>query len=275
LRNPLNQLANAHPFKQALAILTLLLVVALAFEAWGLLFSPPPKHHVAKKTVVAAPPPTPTATASDLPSPTQTAAVPIPVSSTVATAQGKLVVARTQPNAKAKVVQSISPHNLIGQDTPFLVLDSQPGWWRVQLPVAPNGTTGWVSTDQVATSTVGDFILATLSTYRLDHYRDGKLVDSFPIGVGVPATPTPTGTFYVWAIQDAPGPPYDPVILGLSAHSPTLSNWPYGGIVGVHGWADTSVEGKQISNGCLRMKPADVSKLEQNLPLGTPIQIID
>jgi hypothetical protein len=201
--------------------------------------------------------------------------VPIPVSSTVATAQGKLVVARTEPNAKAKVVQSISPHNLIGQDTPFLVTGSQPGWLQVQLPVRPNGTTGWVPADQLATSTVGDYLLATLSTYRLDHYRDGKLVDSFPIGIGVPATPTPTGTFYIWAIQDAPGPPYDPVILALSAFSPTLGNWPYGGIVGVHGWQDPSVEGKQISNGCLRMHPGDVSKLEKDLPLGTPIQIVN
>jgi lipoprotein-anchoring transpeptidase ErfK/SrfK len=65
------------------------------------------------------------------------------------------------------------------------------------------------------------------------------------------------------------------VILALSAFSPTLTNWPYGGIVGVHGWQDPSVEGKQISNGCLRMHPADVTKLEQNLPLGTPIQIVN
>lgn len=274
MRNPLNQLANAHPFKQALAILTLLLVVALAFEGWGLVFGGPPRHAAAKKVAVAASPtPSPTETASELPPPATTA-VPIPVSSTVATAQGQLVVARTQPNPKAKVVTSISPHNLIGQDTPFLVVGSQPGWWQVQLPIRPNGTTGWVAANQVATSTVGDFILATLSAYRLDHYRNGKLVDSFPVGTGVTATPTPTGTFYVWAIQDQPGPPYDPVILGLSAFSPTLTNWPYGGIVGVHGWADTSVEGKQVSNGCLRMKPGDVSKLEQNLPLGTPIQII-
>ena len=274
MRNVLSRLANAHPLKQALAVVAVLLVAAAAFEGWGLLSRSTPKHHVAKPAAAVTTTESPTPSPSDLPPPTQTA-VSIPVSSTVATAQGKLVVARTEPNAKAKVVQSISPHNLIGQDTPFLVMGSQPGWLQVQLPVRPNGTTGWVPADQVATSTVGDYLLATLSTYRLDHYRDGKLVDSFPIGIGVPATPTPTGTFYIWAIQDAPGPPYDPVILALSAFSPTLSNWPYGGIVGVHGWQDPSVEGKQISNGCLRMHPGDVSKLEKDLPLGTPIQIVD
>jgi len=271
----LSRLANAHPLTQALAIVSVIVLLALGVIGWSALFGSKPKKAHPKPGAVASPSASPTPTASDLPAPTQTAAVPIPVSSTVATAQGKPIVARAQPNAKAKVVTQLSPHNLIGQDTPFLVLGSQPGWYQVQLPVRPNGTTGWVPADQVATSTVGDFLLATLSTYRIDHYRDGKLMDSFPIGIGVPTAPTPTGTFYVWAIQDAPGPPYDPVILALSGFSPTLANWPYGGIIGVHGWADPGVEGKQISNGCLRMHPGDVSKLEQNLPLGTPIQIID
>ena len=275
MRNVLSRLANAHPLKQALAVVVVLLLAVAAFEGWGLLFRSSPKRPVAKPVAVARPTESPTPTPSDLPPPTQTA-VPIPVTSTVATAQeAGLVVAHTEPQAKAKVVAKIEPHNLIGQSTPFLVVGSQPGWWQVQLPVRPNGTTGWVSADQVVTSTVGDFLLATLSTYRLDHYKDGKLVDSFPMGIGVPATPTPTGTYYVWAIQDAPGPPYDPVILALSAFSPTLANWPYGGIVGVHGWQDPAVVGKQISNGCLRLHPSDVSKLEKNLPLGTPIQIIN
>ena len=159
-------------------------------------------------------------------------------------------------------MQSISPHNLIRQDTPFLVVGTQPGWLQVQLPVRPNGTTGWVSADQVATSTVGDYLLATLSTYRLDHYRDGKLVDSFPIGIGVPATPTPTGTFYIWAIQDAPGPPYDPVILALSAFSPTLTSWPLGGIVGVHG--------SQALN-----HPADDDRFRSAVRVFLQVQIVD
>lgn len=273
LQQRLYKLANAHPLAQALAIVLVLVLVALAFEGYGALFGPAPKHAAAAKP---APKPSasPTETPSELPSPTETPAVPIPVSSTVATAQDTLVVARTTPSAKAKTVASIPPHNLIGQSTPFLVVGSQPGWLQVQLPVRPNGTTGWVAQDQLVTSTVGDFLLVTLSAYRIDHYKDGKLVDSFPVGIGVTNTPTPTGSFYLWAIQDAPGPPYDPTILALSAFSPTLTNWPYGGIVGIHGWSDPSVEGKQVSNGCIRMHPADISKLELNLPLGTPIQII-
>ena len=273
LQQRLYRLANAHPLAQALAIVLILVLVALAFEGYGALFGPAPKRHVAAKAKPT-PSASPTETPSELPSPTQTPPVPIPVSSTVATAQDAVVVARTTPNARAKTLASVPPHNLIGQSTPFLVVGSQPGWLQVQLPVRPNGTTGWVAANQLVTSTVGDFLLVTLSAYRIDHYKDGKLVDSFSVGVGLPNTPTPTGTFYLWALQDAPGPPYDPAILALSAFSPTLINWPYGGIVGIHGWADPSVEGKQISNGCIRMHPADITKLELNLPLGTPIEII-
>jgi lipoprotein-anchoring transpeptidase ErfK/SrfK len=189
-------------------------------------------------------------------------------------AHDKIVVARRQPNAKAPAVAQFSPHNLIGQDTPFLVIAVQPGWYQALLPMRPNGTTGWIAAEDVTIQEVKDFILANLSKYQLEHYVDGKKVDSFSMGVGVPTTPTPTGLFYVWAIQENPGPPYDPVIFALSGFSPTLQNWPYGGIVGIHGWSDPGVEGKQISNGCIRLRQSDASKLQRNLPLGTPVQVI-
>lgn len=270
----MQRLATASPLTQALAIVGMLILLAAGFEGWSAVFGSP--RHRGARVVATAPTASPTSTpTASTPAAEAAPPVPIPTTSTVATASGTLVVARAQPNAKAKVVANISPHNLIGQETPFLVLDSQPGWYQVQLPVRPNGATGWVNASQVTTSVVSDFLLVSLSTYRLDHYVSGKRVDSFPVGIGLPQTPTPTGTYYVWAIQDAPGAPYDPVIFALSAFSPTLLNWPLGGIIGVHGWQDPGVEGQKVSNGCVRMHPDDATKLEKNLPLGTPIQIIN
>jgi lipoprotein-anchoring transpeptidase ErfK/SrfK len=269
----LYRLANGPPLVQGLAVLTVLVLLAVLFIAGNALLGSG-KPHRSPHTVTAATP-SESPSASPTPSPETSTAVPIPPTSTVARAtSAKPVVARTQPNAKAAVVASISPHNLIGQDTPFLVVGAQPGWYQALLPVRPNGTTGWISADQVKTEQVSDYLLASLSTYKLDHYVNSKLVDSFQMGIGVPTTPTPTGTYYVWAIQTDPGPPYDPVIFALSAFSPTLTNWPDGGIVGVHGWADASVVGKQVSNGCLRLRQADAKKLEDTLPIGTPIQIV-
>ena len=270
----LYRLANGSPLVQGLAVVTVLVLLAVLFIAGNALLGSG-KSNPKRQAAVASPTPSESVSASSTPSPEASPSVPIPPTSTVARATStQPVVARKDPNAKAKVVATIQPHNLIGQETPFLVVGAQPGWYRALLPVRPNGTTGWISADQVNTEQVSDYLLVSLSNYRLDHYVNAKLVDSFQMGIGVPATPTPTGTFYVWAIQTDPGPPYDPVIFALNGFSPTLSNWPYGGIVGVHGWADAGVIGKQVSNGCLRLRQADAKKLEDTLPIGTPIQIV-
>lgn len=269
----LYRLANSSPVVQGLAVFGVLMLLVVVFEADALIFGGSPAHHAAKP-VAMAPSPEPSASPAPTPSASPPASVPIPTSSTVAVAQVNVVVAHTSPDARSRVVANIPHHNLIGQETPFLVVASQPGWYQALLPVKPNGTTGWISSDQVRIQQVNDFLLASLSSFTLKHYQNGNLVDTFPIAVGAANTPTPTGQFYVWAIQQNPGPPYSPVIFALSAFSETLKNWPDGGIVGIHGWSDPSVEGKAISNGCLRMHQGDATKLESALPLGTPVEIV-
>lgn len=265
----LARLKNPSPRMIAVATVTALALTAAAFMT-GVL---PNGGHRAR-TAVAATTPTPEEGASPLPTPSGPPGVPIPVSSTVVIAQSNVVVARKAPDAKAGVVANIQHHNIIGQETPLLVTATVPGWYQVLLPVKPNGTAGWVAAADVREEVTNDFLLATLSAFRIDHYVGGKLKESFPVATGASATPTPTGLFYLWAIQADPGPPYDPVIFALSAFSPTLTNWPLGGIVGIHGWSDPSVEGQAISNGCLRMHPGDAGRLQSELQLGVPVQIV-
>lgn len=267
-RNPFK---NPTPAGQVMAAIIALGLTAAAFQA-GIL---PNGRSAAARPQPAAPSPSPSdVPSSPLPPVTSTAGIPIPRTSLVATANDNVIVARRTPDPKGAVVANISHHNLIGQETPFLVVSSTVGWYQVLLPVKPNGTRGWVSADQVRISSTNDFLLATLSSFRLEHYVSGKLTESFPMAIGAPATPTPTGMFYLWAIQTDPGPPYDPVIFALSAFSPTLANWPDGAIVGVHGWSDTSVEGKAVSSGCMRLRPSDASHLQGELTLGVPIEVV-
>jgi lipoprotein-anchoring transpeptidase ErfK/SrfK len=270
----LYRLANSSLFTQAAAIVAILIVLVGIFEADTYFFGGG-KPHVITRAVAARPSPSPSVSPSPVASPTPDSPVPIPVSSTVAVAQANVVQAYASPSTRSKLVANIPHHNLIGQETPFLVVASQPGWYQAYLPVKPNDTEGWLQASQVMITSVNDFILADLSTFSLKHYVSGKLVSSYSIAVGEPNTPTPTGNFYVWAIQTNPGPPYTPVIFALSAFSTTLTNWPDGGIVGIHGWADTSVEGKAASNGCMRMKPGDaMDLLNSQLPLGTPVDVV-
>ena len=66
--------------------------------------------------------------------------------------------------------------------------------------------------------------------------RGGRVVWSAPVGIGAPGTPTPAGRFYVREkLRNAGGDPlYGPWAIGTSAYS-RLSEWPGGGVVGIHG----------------------------------------
>ena len=267
------RLANSSPFVQAAAILAALALLGGIFLADYAIFGSGGAHHSRQVAVQASPTSSPEA---PIPLPaTATGTVTIPVTSTVATAKTNIMLAYSAASTRSSVVAHLTQHNLLGDVNAFLVVATGPGGWvKALLPVRPNGTAGWFPPEEVDVGQVSDYLLASLSSFKIDHYRDGKLVSSYPIGVGLPNTPTPTGLFYVYGIQTNPGPPYDPVIVALSAFSPTLLNWPLGGIVGIHGWSDTSVEGKNVSNGCMRMRPGDASKLSAGLPLGTPVQVI-
>ena len=93
--------------------------------------------------------------------------------------------------------------NVNGVDTVFgvraVLRDERcaPSWYRVQLPIRPNGVTGWVRAGDVRLETVHTRIAVDLSDRRIDFYREGRRVLRATAGVGSDSTPTPTGRFYV------------------------------------------------------------------------------
>jgi lipoprotein-anchoring transpeptidase ErfK/SrfK len=100
------------------------------------------------------------------------------------------------------------------------------------------------------------------------------LVDRFQVAIGAPQYPTGEGRFYVWervAFADAAGP-YGIFALGLSGFSPVLSEWPGEGRMAIHGTANPSDRGRDVSHGCVRVYNADMRALTR-VPLGTPVVI--
>jgi lipoprotein-anchoring transpeptidase ErfK/SrfK len=191
----------------------------------------------------------------------------------VADALGSSVPVYADPTGGA-VVNRIAGSNVLGQREALLVTDaSVPGWYQVELPVKPNGSTGWIQASSVSTRTVTYFIRVHQSQFKLDLYNNGALQQSFKVAVGAQSTPTPNGNFFVWATQDWNSAPYAVGIFALSGFSPVLDNWPGGGRTGIHGWQDTSILGTPASHGCVRMGPADFAKLMHTVPLGTPVEI--
>jgi lipoprotein-anchoring transpeptidase ErfK/SrfK len=147
-------------------------------------------------------------------------------------------------------------------------------WVKIRIPMRPNGRTGWVPAEALGTfHSVRTRLIVDEKRLRATLYRDGRRVWTSIVGIGAPGTPTPKGHFYVREkLTGYAGPFYGPVALGTSDYS-TLSEWPKGGVVGIHGTDEPSILPGRVSHGCVRVPNAAVLRLARIMPVGTPILI--
>jgi hypothetical protein len=148
-------------------------------------------------------------------------------------------------------------------------------WYRVELPVRPNGSKGYVRVAALQVQTVNTKIVVDLSRRKLTLYRAGKPSLETTVAVGSPSTPTPIGRYYVnqrLIPADANGP-YGPAAIGVSAFSNVLTGWAQGGPIGIHGTNEPWSIGHNVSNGCVRLPNATLSKLFRYAVAGTPVII--
>ena len=68
-------------------------------------------------------------------------------------------------------------------------------------------------------------------------------------------------------------PLYGPWAFGTSAYS-VLSDWPGGGVVGIHGTNRPQLIPGRPSHGCIRVPNRKILQLVTLMPLGTPIRIL-
>jgi hypothetical protein len=150
-------------------------------------------------------------------------------------------------------------------------------WVQLRIPGRPNGRIGWVRRFNLGPLNVTfKRIVVNRSRLRMYLYVHDRVVWSAPVGVGAPGTPTPSGHFWIrerWAITD-PSSGYWPVAFGTADYS-TLTDWPGGGVVGIHGpyGAASAIPG-YISHGCIRLETWDDGWLGQHVGVGTPLQVI-
>ena len=67
-------------------------------------------------------------------------------------------------------------------------------------------------------------------------------------------------------------PIYGPWAFGTAAYS-TLSDWPGGGVVGIHGTDQPGLLPGRVSHGCIRVPNWNIEKLKRLMPVGTPVWI--
>jgi lipoprotein-anchoring transpeptidase ErfK/SrfK len=190
------------------------------------------------------------------------------------------VAARVAPNGSAATVTWLGTR--APEDTPNVVLvigraeeASGQVWVRVRLPVLPNGRTGWLPRRAIGGYVaVRTELIVDRARLRATLLRDGRPVFHAPVGIGGPRWPTPAGRFYVRNKLVRYRSPFDgPLAFGTSARSSTLTDWPDGGFVGIHGTNQPDLLPGRVSHGCIRMRNSDILRLGRLMPVGTPVTI--
>ena len=185
------------------------------------------------------------------------------------------------PDTHARRLSHLHLETEDGFDEVYLLLSSRTDaqgreWVKLRIPARPNGRTGWVQRESLgAFHRTRWLVVINLRERRLTAYFDGRRRYTAPVGVGKPSSPTPPGRFWireVFRINDRRNP-YWPYALGTADYS-TLTDWPGGGVVGIHGdFGEPQLIPGAPSHGCVRMHAADITWLATHASLGTPVDI--
>jgi L,D-transpeptidase ErfK/SrfK len=150
-----------------------------------------------------------------------------------------------------------------------------------------SGEEVWIDNMHIVPEWLENGIVVNLPQRMLFYFKDGQLAAAFPVGLGKPDWPTPTGSFKVvdlqtdkeWIVPESiqaemrdegkevitrvPPGPENP----LGRHWIGLSAWGYG----IHGTiVPTSIYGF-VSHGCIRALPEDIEKLSSATKVGTKV----
>jgi hypothetical protein len=188
--------------------------------------------------------------------------------------------AYAQPSEQARRVGRLRRLTEDGFPEVYVLLESRQDaqgvtWIRLRLPQRPNNVTGWVRS-----AALGPFhlvltrLVVSRRTLSITLYDRGERRFRARIGMGAPGTPTPTGSFWIREKFHVHGSPlYGTRAMGTAAYSNVLTDWPGGGVIGVHGTSEPGLIPGRPSHGCIRLKNRDIQRLYALTPIGTPVRI--
>jgi hypothetical protein len=187
--------------------------------------------------------------------------------------------ARAAPHADARVVARVSARTPEGtpEALPLLSRRNVAGelWVRARLPVLPNGTTGWIRRERLSGyETVRTRLVVDRRRLTARLERRGRTVLRARIGIGERRWPTPKGSFIVRSrLTGFDDPVYGALAFGTTARSATLTDWPGGGFIGIHGTNQPEILPGRVSHGCIRMRDRDIRRLDRRMPVGTHLTV--
>lgn len=138
-------------------------------------------------------------------------------------------------------------------DVPSFV--SEPARRRSGSPgIGPSGAATWRAQYSV---------LVNLTKRTLTLVQNEIQVRTYPVAIGKPSTPTPTGRFTIINKAYQPGGPFGTRWLGLTESG-----------IGIHGTSAPQSIGLEVSSGCIRMHNEDVEAIWDLLSVGDPVTIV-
>lgn len=118
-------------------------------------------------------------------------------------------------------------------------------------------------------------VIVSIPDRRLILLENDAIVHDFPVAVGAPSTPSPTGTFTV--MNRIPSPTYyhPGKVVPPGPRNPLGTRWI--GLnqkgYGIHGTDDPGSVGHAKSHGCIRLRNADVERLFERLRPGDVVEL--
>jgi lipoprotein-anchoring transpeptidase ErfK/SrfK len=192
----------------------------------------------------------------------------------------KKVAVHVQPTRSSRIVAVLRefrpdfrPQYVLALTQKTHPTTGKPTWYRVSVPGRPNGRAGWVPAGAVELRSVRKRLFVDRSERRYEFWDGDTLVRAGKVAVGASGAETPTGLFYVQSKFTPKAPILGAYAFETSAYS-KLSDWPGGGVVGVHGTPWPWLLGQAVSHGCVRMHNDDVRWLRSRMPAGTPVKIV-
>ena len=188
-----------------------------------------------------------------------------------------------KPSLDARVRMELPKKTRYGVETVCLVRKVEESgkriWYNVWLPTGPNGARGWITERGVTLYPVYTQIVIDLSDRRLTVLEGSEReLGSFPVAIGQPQFPTPTGQYFITEKVKPTDPTtaYGVLAIALSAYSPQLADEPEwaGGQVAIHGTNQPELIGQAISHGCIRMNNKDVLTVDKLVKTGSPVTIV-
>jgi L,D-transpeptidase ErfK/SrfK len=147
-----------------------------------------------------------------------------------------------------------------------------------------------VDNRHIVPGTLVDGILINLPERMLFYFREGRLMRSYPVGLGRPDWPTPTGSFTIATKQENPVWKVPPTIqeemrregkmvqqlVPPGPDNPLGKHWLGLSIpgYGIHGTIAATSIYQFRTHGCIRLHPDDIAQMFSEVPLGVPGIII-